>query len=158
MFRSLLPPRRGELARGQDGFLSLQREMHHLLDDMWRGAPSVASNGTYLVPLLDVKETEKSVEVTAELPGVDEKDVQVMFEDGVLTVRGEKKTEKEETEAGYHVAERSYGAFYRAVDIVSAIEADKVAANFAKGVLKITLPKAAGVKAPARKIEIKSAA
>jgi len=157
MFRSLLPAtRRGSLASFDEPFSSLQREINQLIDDAFRGYPVLSKNGKMVVtPSMDVKETDKTIEVEAELPGVDEKDVQVTFDDGVLTIQGEKKTEKEETKAGYHVSERSYGSFFRSLELPAGIDADKISANCAKGVLKVTLPKLAGAQTKAKKIEIK---
>lgn len=134
MFRSLIPFGRDE----RDPFASLQREMNRLFDEAFQGVPPVTANGKALLsPSVDVKETDKAVEVTAELPGIDEKDVQVTFADDVLTIKGEKKMEKEEAKEGYKISERSYGAFERAWAFAD-VDADKIAANFAKGVLKVT--------------------
>lgn len=155
MFHSLIPFSRRE---ENDPFTSLQREMNRMLDDAFRGVPMLKSNGkAFLSPSVDVKETDKAVEVTAELPGIDEKDVQVTFEHDVLTIKGEKKTEKDESKEGYKVSERSYGSFERAWQIAD-VDSDKITANFTKGVLKVTLPKAPEAKAKTKKIEIKSAA
>ena len=159
MFRSLLPFGRSDLARADDPFASLQRQMNRLFDDAFVGyAPLArAGSGATLAPSIDVKETDKAIEVEAELPGVDEKDVQVTLEDGVLTIKGEKKAEKEESKKGYYMSERSYGSFLRSFELPAGIEADKVNATFAKGVLKVTLPKPTGAQAKATKIEIKAA-
>ena len=108
-----------------------------------------------LAPSVDVRETDNAVEVEAELPGVDEKDIQLTLEDDVLTIKGEKKLEKQETRRGYRVSERSYGSFYRSLPMPAGIDADKVNAVFAKGVLRITLPKPAEAQARTRKIEVK---
>ena len=157
MFRSLMPfARRDELA--SDPFMSLQREMNRLFDESFRGVPALTTNGgTSLSPSIDVKETDQAVEVSAELPGMDEKDVQVTFEDDVLTIKGEKKMEKEESKAGYYLSERSYGSFERSLRIPD-VDGDKISAAFAKGVLTVTLPKLAETKSRTRKIAIQSAA
>lgn len=159
MFRSLLPFGRTDLARADDPFASLQRQMNRLFDDAFAGyAPLArAGSGATLAPSIDVKETDKAIEVEAELPGVDEKDVQVTLEDGVLTIKGEKKAEKEESKKGYYMSERSYGSFLRSFELPAGIDADKVNATFTKGVLKVTLPKPAEAQAKAKKIEIKAA-
>jgi HSP20 family protein len=141
-----------------DPFISLQREMNRLFEDAFRSVPAVTSNGkAFLSPSVDVKETEKAVEVTAELPGIDDKDVEVRFENDILTLKGEKKAEKTEDKEGYRVSERSYGMFERSWQ-VPGIDADKITANVTKGVLTVTLPKRADAKPSAKKIEIKSAA
>lgn len=153
MFRSLVPFTR----RADDPFLSLQREMNRLFDDAFRGLPAIAGNGkALLAPSMDVKETDKAVQVTAELPGVDQKDVEVTYADGALIIKGEKKAEKEETKAGYHLSERSYGSFFRSMAI-DDVDADKIDAKFDKGVLTVTLPKVPAAQAKTKKIEVKAA-
>lgn len=152
MFRSLLPASR----RSDDTFLSLRQEMNRLFDDAFRGLPGFASNDkVVLAPSIDLKETDKAVEVQAELPGVDQKDVDVTYANGVLTIKGEKKAEKEESKAGYHFTERSYGSFLRSFSI-DDVDADKIQANFDKGVLRITLPKTPAAAAKTKKIEIRT--
>lgn len=159
MFRSLLPSGRTDLSRTDDPFASFQRQMNRLFDDAFSGYLPIAraGNGAALSPSIDVKETDNAIEVEAELPGVDEKDVQVTLEDDVLTIKGEKKAEKEETKKGYYMSERSYGSFLRSFELPGGIDADKVKATFAKGVLKVTLPKPVGAQAKTKKIEIKAA-
>jgi HSP20 family protein len=97
------------------------------------------------------------VEVRAELPGIDEKDIDVRLSDGTLTIRGEKKEEREEREEGgsYYVSERRYGSFQRSFRIPEGIDHDKVDASFRKGVLTITLPKTPEAQQKAKKIEVK---
>jgi HSP20 family protein len=156
MFRSLMPFSR----RGDDPFALLQREINRLFDDSFGVALAPrAGNGvpTLLTPSIDVKETDKGIEIEAELPGVDEKDIQVTLEDDVLTIKGEKKLEKEESRKGYYMSERSYGSFLRTLQVPAGIDAEKVAATFAKGVLKVTLPKPAAAQAKTKKIDIKNA-
>jgi len=159
MFRSLLPFGRTDLARADDPFVSLQRQMNRLFDDAFTGYVSAPrnGNGATLAPSIDVKESDKGIEVEAELPGVDEKDVQVTLEDNVLTIKGEKKAEKEETKKGYYMSERSYGSFMRSFEMPAGIDAAKVSATFAKGVLKVSLPKPTAADAKAKKIDIKAA-
>ena len=153
MFRSLMPFAR----RPDDSFLSLQREMNRLFDQAFQGFPEiVGSNKAVLAPSMDVKETEKAVEIQTELPGVDQKDVDVSYANGILTIKGEKKAEKDETKAGYQVSERSYGSFLRSLS-VDDVNADKIEARFDKGVLKITLPKVPAAQAKTKKIEVKAA-
>ena len=97
--------------------------------------------GDAVVPSIDVRETETEVVVEVELPGMDEKDVSVTLNDRVLTLKGEKKAEREEKNDDYHLMERSYGSFQRSFQVADTIDADKVKAAFEKGVLKVTLPK-----------------
>ena len=153
MFRSLMPFAR----RSDESFVSLQREMNRLFDDALRGLPAISGDEKVaaLAPSMDVKETDKAIEVQTELPGVDQKDLDVTYANGVLTIKGEKKAEKDEKKAGYHLSERSYGSFYRSVQI-DEVDADKIAATFDKGVLTVTLPKLASAQATTKKVEIKA--
>ena len=107
------------------------------------------------MPAIDVTETDGQIEITAELPGLEEKDVQVNVADNVLTIRGEKKAEKEDKQKDYHVVERSYGSFYRAFELPAGVDADKIKADISKGVLKVTVPKPAPKQA--KKIDVKAA-
>jgi Molecular chaperone (small heat shock protein) len=156
MVRSLVPAARsGDLSFPFGSFAALQREMNRLFDETFRGVTPSSSVGADLVPSMDVKETDTAFEVTAEVPGVDEKDVQVTFENGALTIRGEKKAEREEKEEGYYLSERSYGSFCRSIAF-DDVDGDKIDARFAKGVLKITVPKLPAEKSKSKKIEIKA--
>jgi len=103
-----------------------------------------------------VTETDKEIEITAELPGLEEKDVQINVADNVLTIRGEKKAEKEEKDKNYRLIERSYGSFERSLELPAGVNADAIKASIAKGVLKVTVPKPA--PAQSKKVEVKSAA
>jgi HSP20 family protein len=107
-------------------------------------------------PRVDVTEDDNAYEITAEMPGVEEKDVEVTVKDNRLTLRGEKKTEREEKKKDYHMTERSYGSFQRSFLLPQDIDADKIKAEFAKGVLTLTLPKTATSKAKERKVAIKA--
>jgi HSP20 family protein len=156
-WKSLIPvgrERAGVARRDANPFLSLQQEVERLFDDFARGFP--AFGPTSLTPSMDVTETDKEIELTAELPGLEEKDVQINLADNVLTIRGEKKAEKEEKDKNYHLVERSYGAFSRSIELPGGVDADKIKATITKGVLKVTVPKPAA--ATAKKIEVKTAA
>ena len=96
---------------------------------------------TSCVPSIDVRETDTDLVVEAELPGMDEKDVSVTLSNDVLTLKGEKKSEREEKKEDYHLMERSYGSFQRSFRLGDTIDPDKVTAAFDKGVLKVTLAK-----------------
>lgn len=108
-------------------------------------------------PAIDVKETETGLTVTAELPGMSEQDVELSVDDDVLTLKGEKKSESTKDEKGWHVQERSYGAFVRSLQLPFAPKPDEVKAEFAKGVLTVTVPKPPEAAKPASRIEIKPA-
>jgi HSP20 family protein len=148
---------RGVARRDPFSFGSLHREIDRLFEDFARGFPTFRSGEVpALVPSMDVTETDKEIEITAELPGLEEKDVQVNLADNVLTIRGEKKAEKEEKEKNYHMIERSYGSFSRSIELPAGIDPNAVKATIDKGVLKVTVPKPAA--AVAKKIDVKSAA
>jgi HSP20 family protein len=139
-------------------FMSLQREVDRLFEDFTRGFPTLSTlgnNGSNLMPSIDVTETDKEIEITAELPGLEEKDVQINVADNVITIRGEKKAEKEEKDKNYRLVERSYGSFERTLELPEGVNADAIKANIAKGVLKVTVPKPA--PAQSKKIEVKAA-
>ena len=154
--KSLIPIGRGHPAAASP-FMSLQREIDRLFEDFSRGFPTFPANGaTGLMPSMDVTETDKEIEVTAELPGLEEKDVQINLTDNLLTIRGEKKAEKEQKDKNYRLVERSYGSFERTLELPEGVNPDAIKANIAKGVLKVTIPKPA--PAQAKKIEVKPAA
>ena len=112
----------------------------------WGGAPAV-----------DVVETEKSYEITVELPGLDEKNVEVKVANGGLTINGEKQEEKEEKKKDYYLHERHFGSFERSFQIPEGVDVDKIEASFKKGVLNVTLPKKPAAQKPEKKIEVKAA-
>ena len=107
------------------------------------------------VPAVDFVETEKGYELTADLPGLDEKDVEVKIAGGVLTVKAEKEEEKEETKKDFHLRERRFGSFERALRMPEVVDTDKIEAHFKKGVLTVMLPKTAEAQKPVKKIELK---
>jgi HSP20 family protein len=135
-------------------FSALQQEIDRLFEGFSRGFSGFP--GRELMPSMDLSETDKEIEITAELPGLEEKDIQLNVADNVLTIRGEKKNEREETQKDYHLVERSYGSFTRAVQLPDGVNPDSIKAVMSKGVLKVTVPKPA--PAQTKKIDIKSAA
>jgi len=135
-------------------FSALQQEIDRLFEGFSRGFSGFP--GRELMPSMDLSETDKEIEITAELPGLEEKDIQLNVADNVLTIRGEKKNEREETEKDYHLVERSYGSFTRSVQLPDGVNPDGIKAVMSKGVLKVTVPKPA--PAQTKKIDIKSAA
>lgn len=156
--KSLIPVGRNrDLARSDDHpFVTLQREIDRLFDDFTRGFPRWTAGSDALVPVTDVTETDKEIEITAELPGLEEKDVEINVSDNVLTIKGEKKAEKEEKDKNYRLVERSYGSFSRSLELPSGVNPDTIKANIQNGVLKVTVPKPA--PAQTKKIEVKAAA
>jgi HSP20 family protein len=159
-FKTLMPFGRRDLVGGEDPFTAARREMDRLFDEMTKSMslsrPAMGMGP--MAPRVDVKETDKAIEVHAELPGVDEKEVDVQLADGVLTIKGEKKQEREEKEKGYYLMERSYGSFMRQIPMPIEIEEDKVEARFDKGVLTVILPKSARAEAKTKKIAIQKRA
>ncbi len=105
-------------------------------------------------PAVDILETDNELVVKADLPDVDMKDIQVEIENGTLTLKGERKFEKEEKETGYHRIERSYGSFARYFSLPDTVEADKVKADYKNGVLTVTLPKKEVAKPRSIKVQV----
>jgi len=110
-----------------------------------------------MVPAVDVGEDDKTYILTAELPGMDEKNIEVSTSGDILTLKGEKRQEKEEKSKNYYLSERSYGSFQRSLQLPDGVDREKINASFAKGVLTITLPKTADAQKQQKKIEVKSA-
>jgi len=132
------------------GFPSLRRMFD--VEPAWRPASSFS----FAAPAIDMSEDEKVYKISAELPGIDAKDIDVSISGDMLVLKGEKRQEKEETDRDYHFSERSYGSFQRSFELPSSVDRNKIAADFSKGVLTITLPKTAEAQKPAKKIEVKS--
>ena len=162
-FKSLLPFGRSTgLSRATmntDPFTSLRREMDRMFDDFTRGWVVPAAFGTsgMLSPKVNVAETDKGLEVTADLPGIDQKDIEINLADGILTLKAEHKAEKEEKDEKkhYHLVERSFGTFMRSFELPFEADTDKIEANFEKGVLKISVPRSAAAEKQVKKIAIK---
>ena len=121
-------------------------------EPFWKGKPF-----EFKSPAVDVNEDEKTYKITAELPGIDEKNIEISLSGDSLVLKGEKRQEKEESHKDSHVSERCYGAFQRVFALPNGVDRDKIAANFEKGVLTITLPKTPASLKQQRKIEIKAA-
>jgi HSP20 family protein len=156
MMKSLIPiGRDSSLTRTDANPLALlQQEMDRLFDGFSKGFTGLSSRT--LMPSMDLAETDKEIELTAELPGLEEKDVQLNVVDNHLTIRGEKKNQREEKEKDYHLVERNYGSFVRTVELPPGVDLESIKAVMSKGVLKVTVPKPA--PAQAKKIEVKAAA
>ncbi|MES2029174.1 MAG: Hsp20/alpha crystallin family protein [Pseudomonadota bacterium] len=162
-FKDLIPwsgtGREVGVHRGTDAnpFLTLHREMNRMFDDVFRGFDLAPFGSTRTLsalgwPQIDIDETDKEVRITAELPGLDEKDVNLEIADGVLSISGEKKSESEDKERRF--SERYYGRFERRIPLQD-VDDDKTSATFKNGILTITVPKSAEAK-NVRRISINS--
>ena len=138
-------------------FSSLQREIDRVFQDFGRGGmPALGEFGKNAMAMrVNIAEHDGAVEVSAEMPGCAPEDIDVQLKDGVLTIKGEKKVEKDEKQKDYHVMERSYGMFERSFTLPAEVDASKVEAAFDKGVLKVTLPKLPQEQSKAQKIAVK---
>jgi HSP20 family protein len=143
-------------------FQAMQRDMDRFFGDFFGGEFGLSpwsgfgeSLGAFS-PQVDVKETDQEIKVLAELPGLDEKDVEVSLNRDRLTISGEKKQETEDKGENYYRMERSYGAFKRSIPLTTEVEADKVEASFKNGVLTVTLPKTAEAQRQTKRIPVKT--
>jgi HSP20 family protein len=161
--RSLMPYSRNmpisRWSEDADPFLQMRREMNRLFDDAFGGfgLPSVfgpALRQMPAAPKIDVSETDNEIQVTAEIPGIDQNDVELLLEDDRLIIRGEKKEEREDKDRNYHVRERVQGAFSRTLPLPFAPEPNQVKAQFKNGVMTITIPKPQEVKQQQHRIEV----
>lgn len=143
-----------QLIPSRRNFLSLIPELD-LVDRFFNDLPlpSLFSEEKVLSPAFDISETEKEYVITGEIPGTDVKDLDVTLLDGLLTVKGEKKQEKEDKDENYHRVERHYGSFERSFRIPEKVKADKLEATYKDGILKIFLPKSEASEV--KKIEVK---
>ncbi|MFY9288945.1 MAG: Hsp20/alpha crystallin family protein [Alphaproteobacteria bacterium] len=154
VLRSLVTPARYGFTRfGDYPFTSVQRALQSTLDEALGGLTTEAAA---MSVRLDVKEDEKAFHVTAELPGLSDKEVEVTFDDGLLTIRGEKKIERSEEKDTWHITERRHGSFARQITLPTNVDANAIDAKFEKGVLNVTLPKLAPEQTAAKKINIKN--
>jgi HSP20 family protein len=154
--RSRAPARQGEPlhdAAVVSPFFTLRREMDRLFDDAFRGfGLSAFGEGGFNWPQVEVADRDKEVRVTAELPGLEEKDVELRVEDNVLILRGEKRTEFDDAERQY--SERTYGRFERHLALPAEVDEERASATFRKGVLTVTLPKTERARQQTKRIPI----
>jgi HSP20 family protein len=144
--------------RESETFMRPFDEMRRLMQDFWmRPLEDWGTWGEEFVPKVDVKEEEKEILVSAELPGMDQKDINVTVTEDSVRISGEKKHEEEKEEKGYYRRETSYGSFERVIDLPTEVNDEKVEAEFRNGVLTIKLPKSEEAQAKHKKIKIKSA-
>lgn len=166
--RDIIPWRRGDRrsstpARRESGhpMFALQSDINQALEDFWRTfqSPAMRAMGTDLLeddsPKIDVRDRDRAVEVVAELPGMDEDDVEVSVAEGALIIRGEKESESEEQDEDYLLRERSFGYIERAVPLPENLELDKAEATFKNGLLTIRIPKLAGQESGRTRISLK---
>ena len=150
-----LPTTNGDFA---DPFAMFRREMSRVFDDFFdgagRGLGPVAGGWQGITPTIDVAETEKAVVVTAELPGLEDKDFEVTLAGDLLTIKGEKKAEHEQKNGDTYYMERRFGSFARSVRLPFEARDEKVDAKYEKGVLTIYVPKPANVQKSVRRIDV----
>lgn len=144
----------------RDVFSAMRDEMDRVFGRYERAWPFPSLFGresrSLMMPELDVRENSNSITIEAELPGVDEKDVSITLANGVLTIKGEKKQEKEEKAENYHLTERTFGSFQRSISLPDTVDDTKVEARFDKGLLKVTAAKKPEAVKAERRIEIKN--
>jgi HSP20 family protein len=167
--RDLIPWSRGgrEVQARREGaddpMLALQSDINRVFESFWRSfdLPTLGNGGDGLVtgamPRVDVRETDSEVEVVAEVPGMDEADLDVSIADGVLTVRGEKKTEREQEDKGYILRERSFGRIERRVPLPDGLDLDSAKATFKNGVLTVRMTKTPEAQAAVKRIQVQAA-
>ncbi len=146
---------------GEAPIYALQKEVNRLFDEFWNSFDltpfrSIEHLAGARMPKVDITETDDEIIVSAELPGLDEKNIEVLLSRDTLTIKGEKKEEIEDKKKNYRHVERSYGAFQRTIALPSEIETEKVSATFKKGVLVVTLPKTMEAKKEVKKIAVKT--
>jgi HSP20 family protein len=164
-FKAILPWRgKSQMPATQDDvrdpFLAFRREVDRMFDDFFNGfgGRSLAPFGAWrgLTPTMDLDETDKEIVVTAELPGLDEKDFEVTVSGDILTLKGEKKAERDERNGDAHYVERRFGSFSRSVRLPFEVKDEKVDASYDKGVLTVRIPKPAELQRPARRIDVRT--
>lgn len=159
----LIRSKKGSNFWGNDNpLVTLQHSMNKLFEDfstgfsnMDLGWPKESTFG-HFVPKINMNEDEKSIEITAEIPGVDEKDIQVTLNNDILTIKGEKKSETETKDKGVHRSERVYGYFHRSIALPAEVEFANISATFKNGVLFLKCPKSPKAQSNVKKIEIQS--
>jgi len=162
--KTLMPFGRGSAPSRsyEDMFMPLRREMDQLFDSFTRGwgLPTLASGESFLSPRVDIAETETGLEMTAELPGIDPKAIELELDDDVLTLKAERKSDHEEKDdkRHYHLTERSIGTYMRSFTLPFTPDRDKITADFDKGVLKVTVPRSPDQPKATKRIEIHPAA
>jgi len=136
-------------------FDRLRRQMDRMWDSLfdWRPRLGAEEEGEWL-PTLDLTENPNEFIVKAEMPGLDPKDVDISLSDKLLTIKGEKKQEREEKEENYHLTERSFGSFVRSIQLPAEVKSEKISASYKNGILRIVLPKSEEAKKKEVKIKV----
>ena len=147
--------------RYRDPFVEMRTEMDRVFDSFLGrslfGRPALFARteaAATVAPDIDIRENEKEIVVEAELPGIDEKDIEILVRDGVLTLKGQKKSERDEKKENYHLVERSYGSFERSFRLPDSTDEAQIKADFNKGVLRVVVPKRAEAVKSEKKIPI----
>ncbi len=135
-------------------FERMRSEMDRLWNSFFERGPLRGEEGAEWLPSLDVAETKNEIVVKAEVPGLEPKDIDISLSEGLLTIKGEKKQEREEKEENYHLVERSYGSFTRSIRLPKEVQSDKINASYKNGVLKVVLPKSEEAKKKEVKIKV----
>ena len=135
---------------------TLQREMNHVFENFWNRVGQFEWPWGSDEAKSDMVETDKAIEVSIELPGMEMKDIEVTVNDDMLTVKGEKKIERQEEKKGYYLSERSYGAIYRTIPLPPGVDGEKAQASFKNGVLTIKLPQTPEAQAKIKRIDVKN--
>jgi HSP20 family protein len=138
-------------------FADLHKEIERVFDDFERDLwpfPRLGGVAAGIVPSVDITEENMAYKVTAELPGLSEKDIEVQVSDGMLTIKGEKQESREEKKKGYHLSEREYGSFQRSFEMPRGVDREKIDAALKDGVLTVTLPKTAEAQKKEKSIPV----
>jgi HSP20 family protein len=158
-FADLLPAFRRTEPTFENFLMPLHRQIDRLFEDFWSSSvPLMGAKTRSFLPRVDIVDSDKDIHVTAELPGMDESDVEIILDKRLLTLRGEKRAEREEHDHGRMYVERACGTFERQIPLASEVEEDKVEATFNRGVLSIVLPKSAEARSKTHKIKIQGSA
>ena len=144
-------------AGDQNPIATRQRDMNRLFEGFWNRVGDLDWPWGSGEARSDVVETDNAVEVSIELPGMEMKDIEVSVSDDMLTVKGEKKIERQDEKKGYYLSERSYGAIYRTIPLPPGVDGEKAEASFKDGVLTIRLPQTPEAQAKVKRIEVKGA-
>ena len=146
-----------ELATFPGDVINMQREINKMFDNFFRGGTleDGSLGSSVWTPAVDVEERDDEYQVKVELPGVNKDDVKITMQDNVLTIRGEKKQEKESKNSNYHRVERSYGSFQRSFTLPTSVKHDKIEASYKEGILTIGLPKAEDAKPKHIEVKVK---